>query len=970
MSLTLVTGPANAAKAGEVFARYRRLAVSARTEGPLLVVPTFADAEHYARELAANGVVVGTEVVTFSRLMRIIGTAAGLTGRPLGPVARARVVRAAVSDVRLEALAASGAAPGFATAAGALFDELERSLVTPQRFIGALRHWRGDAYTEELGALYGAYRRRLERLGAVSAEGYTWAALDALRTDPQSWGRRPVLWYGFDDLTRSQFDAVETLAGRCEAEVVVALPWEAGRAALAGCARTVEDLRPLADEHLPLPEMSEHYDPGARPALHHLERGLFESDAQRIPAGDAVRLLEAGGERAEAELVSATVVELLAAGTAAEDIAVVVRDARALPLIEQVMSGYGVPVSHHRRVPFAHTRLGAGLLALVRAARPGGSAADVVTWLRTPGKLAAQEAADRLEAVALRTEAQTPSEAIGRWSRFHPEEAARARAELGAIATAAGAGGAALVEALAIEAETIWTAPHIRRAAVLSHEDAVNARAAAELRSALRELRGLAERDPRLAGSADDVVEVLDTLQVREGEVGGGVLLADPLAIRARRFRAVVVCGLQDGEFPRRPTPDPFLPDEERRSLAAATDLRLPLHEDVLARERSLFYACVSRPQETLVLAFRSSSEEGDPLQPSPFVEDVRALFDDALWEGRRRRLLADVVWEPREAPTPHELRRAYAAARCDPEPGALPAPRTAEVLAAIAARDLVSARELETYAGCGVRWVVEHLLKPAPVEPDNEWMRRGTLEHKILESTLRRLRERMGSARLAPETIESALGALDDAVAEQRPRMRTAREQATLRGVAVELARVLRFEAEQGAGYEPEHLEWSFGDERWLDLGSVRVGGRVDRIDVQGDGAIVRDYKRRGGKAGARWEADGQIQVALYAMAAKELLGLEPVAALYQPLIGSDLRPRGLVCAGELDDGVALVDNDVVEPSVFDALLDRLREQAAAAGAQLREGRVVACPDRCRPNGTCAYPGICRAGEGSGEEE
>ena len=34
-----------------------------------------------------------------------------------------------------------------------------------------------------------------------------------------------------------------------------------------------------------------------------------------------------------------------------------------------------------------------------------------------------------------------------------------------------------------------------------------------------------------------------------------GVLLADPLAIRARRFRAVFVCGLQEGELPQRPRP-------------------------------------------------------------------------------------------------------------------------------------------------------------------------------------------------------------------------------------------------------------------------------------------------------------------------------------------------------------------------------------------------------------------------------
>ena len=70
--------------------------------------------------------------------------------------------------------------------------------------------------------------------------------------------------------------------------------------------------------------------------------------------------------------------------------------------------------------------------------------------------------------------------------------------------------------------------------------------------------------------------------------------------------------------------PEPFLDDDARRALAAASGLRLPLHEDVLDRERSLFYACVSRPQEVLFLSWRSSDEEGEPLVASPFLDDVR----------------------------------------------------------------------------------------------------------------------------------------------------------------------------------------------------------------------------------------------------------------------------------------------------------------------------------------------------------
>ena len=66
MPLTLITGPANAAKAGAVLERFR----AAIPREPVLVVPTAADAEHYQRELSAEGIVVGAEVVTFWTLIR------------------------------------------------------------------------------------------------------------------------------------------------------------------------------------------------------------------------------------------------------------------------------------------------------------------------------------------------------------------------------------------------------------------------------------------------------------------------------------------------------------------------------------------------------------------------------------------------------------------------------------------------------------------------------------------------------------------------------------------------------------------------------------------------------------------------------------------------------------------------------------------------------------------------------------
>jgi ATP-dependent helicase/DNAse subunit B len=902
--------------------------------------------------------VFGAEVLTFSRLWPEIGRVAGVSARPLGVVARERVVRAAIRDAHLRVLAPSAAAPGFARAAGALLAELQRSLVEPARFTRALRAWGGVAYADELAALYSAYRRRLEALGRPDRDGEAWAVLDALRADPGAWGRRPVFVYGFDELTRAQLDAVETLGRLAEADVWVTLPYEPGRHALAGSAATVHELAPLA-EVVALDERAEHYAAAARPALHHLERGLFEGGAETQPPNGAVRLLEAGGERAEAEIVGAEVLELMRDGVAAEDIAVLVRGAGTAALFAQVLGTYGIPVAWSRQVPLARTRLGAGVLAGARAALARGRAEDLLAWLRTPGMAdtgggpwAGADAVDSLEARVRRAEVVGAREAARKWARW-------ALPRLDALAAAAEAGAAELLGALVAEADAAWAAPHARRADVLDAEERDEARVATALRSAAAELRSL---DPELLGGAEEVLETLGAVEVWQGDETEGVLLTDPLLIRARRFRAVFVCGLQDGEFPQRPVPEPFLDDDARRSLSMEAGLRLPFHEDVLDRERSLFYACVSRPQEVLFLSWRSSDEEGEPLVASPFLDDVRALFTDELWEQRGRRLLAEVTWSPREAPTPRELQRAQAAARNEPDPPPLPAPVCEPVLAQLDARRTEGARQLETFAACGVRWLVEALLHPARVTPDPDAMRRGSRAHAVLETTLRRLKDATGSAALTPASLPAALRALDEAL--DGIELEGARGAAARRTLEADLQRYLRHEAEYGAGMEPTQLEWHFGregDEHGpLALGDLAITGRVDRVDAgPGCEAIVRDYKGATAPPGAGWAEGGALQVPLYMLATRELLGLEPVGGLYQALWSRDSRPRGLV---RDDVPGRYVSTDKVSADEMDVALEAVRARALETAAALRAGEVRACPDKCSPKG-CAYPTICRAG-------
>src|SRR5436305_4823985 len=115
MPLSLVLGPANSAKAGEVLGAY----AAAAPRGALLVVPTVADAEHYSRELAQQGCVLRS-VLTFGGLAERIAWATGYAAPRLTALQRERLIQRAVRSCRLETLAPAAQTPGFTAAAGRL----------------------------------------------------------------------------------------------------------------------------------------------------------------------------------------------------------------------------------------------------------------------------------------------------------------------------------------------------------------------------------------------------------------------------------------------------------------------------------------------------------------------------------------------------------------------------------------------------------------------------------------------------------------------------------------------------------------------------------------------------------------------------------------------------------------------------------------------------------------------------------
>jgi RecB family exonuclease len=920
MPLTLVLGPANSAKAGEVLGAY---ANAARREA-LLVVPTAADVAHYDRELAGRGAILG-RTVTFRGLASEIARRGGYAEARLTTLQRHCIVR------RL-----AGGRPGLTAAAGQLIADLQHGLITPERCAAQAGG--------EVARIYRGYRRELERLGRVDAELFAWRALDALRAAPGRWGTTPVFVYGFDDLTALERDAIETLARIVGVEVTVSLTYEPGRPALSARATVVEELRALAGTVRELPPLDTYYGPEAREALHHLERNLFEPGVPGIDPGPVVTLLEAGGELAEAELVADGVLELLGAGVPPEEIVIVCRaPGRSAALHERTLRRRGVPAAGPRRVPLGHTPLGRALLALARCGLPAGeeaTAADLLRYLRAPGVVDPPDRVDRLAAEVARQGLRTAAEA---------RAASGLRlGELDALREASDP----LAE-LARHARRLLAGPHRGAAHVLEPGAELDARAVAAV---LRALDELAELGGRIA--PEELIELLGGLEVQAAgaATAGVVLIADPLAIRARRFRAVFVCGLCEGEFPAREAAGPF------------GELPLAPPPDPLARERYLLYASVSRATERVVLSYRSSDEDGNLVLPSPFVADVAELFVPEWRERRTRRLLGDIAIRPGRAPV---------APPAEPAGPAAPTRRLGErALAHVRHREILSGGALESFASCPVKWLVEKQLDPAALDPQPEPLTRGSFMHDVLERLIRRLGAAVtsGSLPAAERILDELTDALPDDLAPDRP---AAVRAAMLRGIVADLRRYLRAEAVDGGAWMPRELELRFGfgeseEERdslppvILGAGEDRVvlRGMIDRIDVDpaGERAIVRDYKSGHSRerSAARWLVDDQLQVGLYMIAVRRLLGLDPVAGFYQPLMGRELRPSGVFREG-VDAGPRVYGTDARDEEALGELLAGVEQRAVELAGQLRRGELTPCPQTCSRDG-CRYPGICWA--------
>jgi ATP-dependent helicase/DNAse subunit B len=970
MALTLLAGPANAGKVALLLDRY----LGDLRREPVLIVPTGSDVERVERDLLTRaGALLGGFIGTFDDVFDLVATGNG-GARPLvGEVQRTLLLRRVVGAAQLGDLQASARFSGFADALGSAIAELEAGLLTPDDLDG------------DLAELYRRYRHELDRLGLWDRDLRRAYAVEQLAGELGAWDGRPVYAYGFEDLSGAQWRLLEAFAGR--ADVTVSLPYEPGRLVFAALERTAADLARLSDGRIE--DLPPRYAEYAHPALAHLERTLFEDEPSSAPPAEgAVRFLEGAGTRATLELVADEVLQLIRAGTSPDQILIVCPSLeRVRAPLDSAFGALGVPYALDAPVRLPHAPFGRALVSLLRYAWLGGGRRDLFGFVRSPYSGLARAHADFLEG-RLRGRGIRSSE---RLEATMVELRGQPLAFLDRLR-----GAPTSLAAVRELAASMLRAAHGLDAPPATEHARLDLRSYQAVLGLLDELEGWVELGADL--STEELVGSLERMQVRLGPARAGhVAILDLLRARTRRAEVVFVLGLEEGVFPQRTQSSPFLDDERRRELDGAARLARP---DPVARARYLFYTACTRPSRRLYLVREAATDDGAPRQPSPFWEDVRAVLrPEDLPRVTRRRSLSELVWPLAAAPSDRERLRAVSSLSTTDRPAAEAVARAngwerrmaraleaflrptrltdPAVLESLRARAMFGVTELEAFAGCSSIWFVERMLDPKSMDVDVDARMRGSIVHQALFKFFSGLPKRLGAERVVPEQLEDALVFLGECLteaiaggAESRLELTDLQRDELRQTLWRDLEALVRSEAESELPLVPRRFEVSFGSERsapelqrGLDLGEFQLSGKIDRVDLHPFAArgIVWDYKS-GKKAhsAAEIERELRLQIPLYMLVLRDLVGVEPLGGLYRPLSG-DRKARGLLRASARDDGVpGYSPRDYVDEEDFWRKVERAQDVARRVVARIRDGDVRhdprggACPSWCRLGPMC----------------
>jgi len=717
MPLKLICGPAGSGKTTRAIDAF--LAAVDRGENAIFIAPSRPDQHHFQRRiLAARPVLSGGKIATFDDLLCEFIEDENELPRTLASAESLMLLRAiADGPGKPETLAASSSFDGFITELSGLINELEEAGVPPEHLGRSLKKWAGKdqwrrGFNQDIFRLFDEYQAIMEEQGAEDSAQSARRAVDRLAADHSLLGYQSIIVDGFQSFTPLQLELIDTLRDT-DAELIVTLPFQEGKAALGTPARYYDRLKTNAETEL----LTESFDDERDPAIRYIAENLFEEDSPEIPAGPAVTLLQAAGVRGQAELVAAEVLRLWREeNTSLDDVAVITRDFGQDSLaLAATFADFGIPFEMYAKVPLMSTPVGrtaAAALELAIAiagagsATPGdrlsgragtaiagnGGAGSLLAYLRSPLPVDESDRVDQFDRLSRTLNSDDPGIMMMEWNHHD----GRPLVEIDRLVQAAALG----ITPLANELADIMRSQVRATAASASVEklemDATALRSlvkvceeAARAGGTLSDLRSRTSAgDPVFPGSHElqllrDCIDK-GSWWPKAGSMRNCVRLLDPHRVLNQRFDAIFVCGLLEGQFPVLGRESALLNDADRDWLRQNADLPLDAGNHRLDDERYLFQRTLTRARNRIYLCYPYCDQNGEPTVRSLFVDDTLDLFEggtadaagEKSWETRARQI-GDVAFAVADAPTESQALLSLAARNLGITPDAAQAAKT-----------------------------------------------------------------------------------------------------------------------------------------------------------------------------------------------------------------------------------------------------------------------------------------------------
>jgi ATP-dependent helicase/DNAse subunit B len=889
-----------------------------------------------------------------------------------------------------------------------LISELKRLEIWPEDLRRACQARGFTAKDRELLELYEAYQLILRENQLYDAEGRLWSARDWL----QQGHRRPfenlrlAVADGFTDFTRTQHEILELLAGWVD-EIIISLPLESEPCRNDLFGKPLKTLKELKRRHsnLSVIELPRPENP-PWPAIIHLEKNLFinprtcatgSASATHAPNTEGIEILSAAKPQGEMELVGARIKRLLAEGIARPgEIAVVFRSPQDDGgLAAEVFNRLGIPAAWEMgqkldRIPVMQALKSIlqldlddwpfrGLLGVLgnNYFQP-----DWCEWQAGKSAAIVEKTIRNLQIPHGRKQLLDQLTAV---SEDNPA--------LSILNRLAGAFDELPVKAALPQWAKAWE-KLAREIGLLRDTDSDDKNAWNRLMTALSAGEQIARWLHRRAEELDrkEAFQVLLDILASErmlvvDDESGRVRVLSAASVRSLQVPYLFLAGLSEKAFPP--------PDREERLYSEAEYLELiekglPLvaRTERAREEMLLFYEALTRATRRLYLSYPSLDEAAQPLSPSPYLieviqacggrEIVRApaadlrpipAGDEPLSAAQFRvKAVADALapsgdislfaglLQSKIANLPAGLETIILRQdRKDfgPAEGVFLGKPAQKLLAKeFPSKRCFTASELEQYASCPYRFLLQNILKLEPLEDITmqlDALERGRIVHEALALFHRRVNESFGRPasplELAQDEFDRMLeNALQDSLpAQSNNPVRAALGEINRRLIAKWLAEYRKqcesydkLWSEYDEPLVPEFFETSFGESKHREADaiaideplefadgkqSIRVSGRIDRIDAGKIAGInifnILDYKT--GKSLKFSDDEAKrgtaLQLPLYALAAAKLIlndrDCRPWRAGYWNVAKDGFKPKqSLVMFEQCDDVVMPSEN------------------------------------------------------------